>query len=96
MVCYIIPTLAAAIHFMLRKRVYSWQKSVEHKWLTLLLLGGSTFGIIDHIWNREFFLLGEHILQDIMLGFTITIVLVTLWTSIVVFNTIKTPEKVVP
>jgi hypothetical protein len=48
-------------------------------WLNLLLYGGALFGLVDHLWNGELFLLGEAPLMDLLLGATITAVIFGGW-----------------
>lgn len=83
MTCYAIPAAAAIIHYGFRKRIPKWNKSKHHHWLGLLLSGGAIFGIVDHLWNGELFLLGEKPLLDMMLGVTITLVILIAWGLIV-------------
>jgi nitric oxide reductase large subunit len=83
MVCYAVPTVAAIIHHATRKNVDSMKKSVYQLWLTLLLLGGAIFGIVDHLINGELFLIGENLGFDILLGTIITIVTIAVWTVLV-------------
>ena len=70
MVCYTIPLIATLI-VTIRRRTLR-RKDPEGFWLNLLLLGGSLFGVIDHLWNGELFLVGPNIVSDLMLGFAIT------------------------
>ncbi|MDI6826531.1 MAG: hypothetical protein QMD36_05115 [Candidatus Aenigmarchaeota archaeon] len=82
MVCWVVPTLAATIEF-LRGR-----KSKIHKnSLNLMFLGGALFGIIDHLWNGELFLISENWVMDLALGFTITGGIIGSW-----FMIISTPK----
>lgn len=68
-VCYTIPLAAAVITSIVwgsqRRGPASW-------WLNLLLYGGVLFGVVDHLWNAELFLVGEAPLMDLLLGVTIT------------------------
>ncbi len=77
MVCYAVP-LAATVIVSLRRRI-SVKKTKEGLWLNLMLLGGSLFGVIDHFWNGELFLLGSNLLADISLGATITLGIFAAW-----------------
>ena len=70
MVCYAVP-LAALLITAFRRKLLK-KTDVEGFWLNLLLLGGALFGVIDHFWNGELFLLGPNILTDLALGTTIT------------------------
>lgn len=64
MACYILPTAVAIFGFAARKR--GW-KGKYAEWFTLLFSGGALFGVIDHLWNGELFLIGENWLMDLML-----------------------------
>jgi hypothetical protein len=76
MVCYTIPLAAALISSVVwgsrRKGPAGW-------WLSLLLYGGALFGVVDHLWHGELLLLGEAPLMDLLLGATITAVIVAGW-----------------
>ena len=91
MVCYAVPTAVAIAHIIMRKNISSWKESTHHLWLSFLLAGGAIFGVVDHWWNGELFLIGENILMDIMLGITITISIVAIWAVLRTFD--KTKEK---
>jgi hypothetical protein len=91
MVCYAVPTAAAIAHIIMRRNITSWKESTHHLWLSFLLAGGAIFGVVDHWWNGELFLIGENILMDIMLGITITISIVVIWAVLRTFD--KTKEK---
>lgn len=68
MVCYIIPTIATLIQFIRRRN----KKDQHNYWLNLMFLGAAFFGIIDHLWNGELFLISQNWMMDLALGFTIT------------------------
>ena len=95
MVCYTIPAAAAVVHFIMMKNVTRWKKSVYHLWLSLLLGGGAIFGVVDHWWNGELFLIGEEPLVDIMLGVTITAAILVTWAIIVTLKktNVRKPTK---
>ncbi|MCL5011365.1 MAG: hypothetical protein M1594_00500 [Candidatus Marsarchaeota archaeon] len=78
MVCYVIP-LASAIAL----QIGSKNKNAQKWWLILMLYGGAVFGIIDHIWNGELFLISGNILSDLLLGLVITITIVISWSVFV-------------
>ena len=44
------------------------------------------FGVIDHWWNGELFLFGGNFLLDLALGVTITLTILFVWVSLVVFD----------
>ncbi|MEO0101753.1 MAG: hypothetical protein ABIK84_05065 [candidate division WOR-3 bacterium] len=79
-ICYTIPTGVWLILTFLRK----WRKGREWTWLYLLLFGATLFGVIDHLWNGEVFLIGENPLKDIALGVVITLSVFAVW-GIMVF-----------
>lgn len=75
-VCYTIPLAAAIISTVVwgvrKKGPAGW-------WLNLLLYGGSLFGVVDHIWNGELFLIGQAPLMDLLLGAAITAAIFGSW-----------------
>ena len=83
MVCYVVPAAAAIIHYGLRRNIIGWKKSIHHFWLSLLLAGGAIFGVVDHLWNGELFIIGKEPLIDVMLGVTITVAIFVAWAVIV-------------
>jgi hypothetical protein len=68
MVCYIVPTIATLIEFIRSRH----KKDQRNHWLNLMFLGGALFGIIDHLWNGELFLISTNWVMDLSLGFVIT------------------------
>ena len=73
--CYTVPTAAAIVTtFMWRKN-----KSLGLWWLLLLFYGGALFGVIDHLWNGELFLISKTPVKDFALGFVITAVIILAW-----------------
>lgn len=80
MTCYIVPTIAALISTGVWKFRHTKK---ELLWLNLMMGGGAAFGIIDHLWNNELFLIGPNILNDLLLGFVITGVIFTAWLALV-------------
>jgi len=89
MACYIVPVVAAVSVFAFRK-IWEKKHSLHSYWLNIMLLGGATFGFIDHLWNGELFLIGGNILMDISLGITITITMVLIWAVMVLIDKSKT------
>jgi len=79
MVCYIIPITAALIQFIRGRN----NKDQHNCWLNLMFLGAALFGIIDHFWNGELFLIGANWIMDIALGFTITGGIIGTWGLII-------------
>ena len=89
MVCYVVPTIAAIGHYILRRSIRSWRENTYQIWLSLLLAGGAIFGIVDHLWNGELLLIGENILSDIMLGISITITIFIIWAVLLYLDKTK-------
>jgi len=73
--CYAVPTAGAVVTSI----IWSKTKSVKVWWLNLLFWGGALFGVIDHFWNGELFLISENVVADLMLGVTITAVILVCW-----------------
>ncbi|MEK7825429.1 MAG: hypothetical protein AAB266_03295, partial [Nitrospirota bacterium] len=48
-------------------------KSVKLLWLTLMFYGSALFGVIDHLWNGELFLISKNITSDLWLGALIAV-----------------------
>jgi len=91
MVCYVVPAVAAVVHYATRRNIVNWKTSTHQLWLGLLLLGGAIFGIVDHLWNGELFLIGENIASDLLLGVVITVSIFVIWAIIVAYD--KTASK---
>ncbi|NQV09219.1 hypothetical protein HQ529_05185 [Candidatus Woesearchaeota archaeon] len=73
--CYTIPLIAAILHKVMGKKFPEYNTK-DHSKLNLLLMGGGLFGVVDHLWNNQ---LLSFTFADIMLGFMITIVIMTAW-----------------
>ena len=84
MVCYAVPAAAAIVHYIMKRNIKGWKEDVHQLWLNLLLVGGAIFGVIDHLWNGELFLIGENVLLDLMLGITITTIIVLVWEALII------------
>lgn len=78
--CYTIPLTAAVTTTFMWKQ----NKSLKTWWLSLMFYGGSLFGVIDHLWNGELFLISKDWLKDLSLGFVITGVILLTWGIILV------------
>ena len=89
MVCYTVPMVAAIAHVIMRRNITSWKQSTDHLWLSLLLVGGAIFGLIDHWWNGELFYIGKNIVMDLSLGVTITVAIFIAWIAITKLNKTK-------
>ena len=81
-----VPALAAIIHFFLRGKIPSMKNNIYHIWLNLLFVGGAIFGVVDHIWHGELFILGAKPILDLALGVTITLIILISWKFIVVYD----------
>ena len=77
MVCYAVP-LAAAIGLHALGR-HSEKVRPGQAQLVLMLAGGSTFGIVDHLWNGELLMIGSNLASDLALGLAITAAITALW-----------------
>ncbi len=73
--CYAIPLAGAVITSLV------WRKKREPKiwWLNLMFYGGALFGVIDHLWNGELFLVSENIVKDLLLGVVISASMLVCW-----------------
>ncbi|MFH1258134.1 MAG: hypothetical protein ABIG96_05125 [Candidatus Micrarchaeota archaeon] len=78
MVCYAVPTATALAIFVGRKLFHKEHDGKSFR-LGQLMLGGTVFGVVDHWWNGELFLLGPNIVADLMLGFAITGAIFGVW-----------------
>lgn len=84
--CYAFPTVGAII----TSTIWHKTKSVKIWWLSLLFWGGALFGVIDHLWNGELFIISQNIIGDVMLGLTITVAILASW-ALVVFASKTNP-----
>ena len=73
--CYTVPVASAVVTTIL------WHKTRDPKigQLNQLFYGASAFGIIDHLWNGELFLISPNIGKDLMLGVVITLSVLSGW-----------------
>ncbi len=83
--CYTVP-LAAAIITTIRGRQ---TKGPRIWWLSLILYGGALFGVVDHIWNGELFLISENVGKDLILGVVITATLFAGWGIILAMSKVS-------
>jgi len=77
--CYLGPTTAAIVTTFLWKS----KGTLKLFWLTLLFYGASLFGVIDHLWNNELFLVSKDWGKDVSLGVVITAAILLAWAGIV-------------
>jgi len=78
--CYVSPLLGAVVTSVAWKKT----RNVKVWWLALMFYGGALFGVIDHWWNGELFLISENIVSDLLLGVTITAIILISWGATVV------------
>jgi hypothetical protein len=76
--CFLVPLSVLGIHTLLQKS-RQLPLTPEQYRLRLLLLGGVTFGVVDHTWNNELFLIGPHLWSDLGLGVAITATIFLVW-----------------
>ncbi len=88
MVCYVI-TLAAAVFVHIAGKS---KHSPCDKQLELLLAGGAIFGVIDHLWNGQLFLISNNWLWDLALGIVITASIFLFWSASKAFNSLSSRE----
>jgi len=62
--CYVVSIVATAATSLVWKR----NRNIKILWLTLMFCGGAMFGIIDHLWNGELFLVSANTPKDLLLG----------------------------
>ncbi|MFC1624348.1 hypothetical protein ACFL28_03420 [Candidatus Omnitrophota bacterium] len=80
--CYVAPVIGAVISSV----AWNKTKNVKVWWLTLLFCGGALFGVIDHLWNGELFLISENIGSDLLLGVAIVAVILVTWVATVAWS----------
>jgi len=73
--CYAGPVAGAIVSSL----VWGKTKSIKVWWLSLLYWGGALFGVIDHLWNGELFLISGDIVKDLLLGAVITVSIFIFW-----------------
>ena len=76
--CYIVPAVAFICHKFVQRKNTRFQNQ-HHNRLSLLLLGGGIFGLVDHAWNGELLFGKEGLLLDLLLGVTITVSIFIVW-----------------
>ena len=95
MVCYIVPLAATVVGVIHRKSMN--KHDANGFLLNIMLLGGALFGVIDHAWNGELFLLGANWFMDMALGGTITLGIFASWGVIAfkdrLFNPLRTINR---
>ena len=87
--CYTVPLAGAVVTSV----AWGKTKNVKVWWLALMFYGGALFGVIDHLWNGELFLVSENIISDLLLGVTITAAILLCWGVMVVRDEAKLQVK---
>lgn len=85
--CYLGPTTAA----ILTTFIWKSKKTLRLFWLMLMFYGGTLFGVIDHLWNGELFLISKEWMKDLSLGLVITAGIVLVW-AVIIFLAKRTPS----
>ncbi len=83
--CYVASVAGVVISSLF----WSKTKNVKVWWLTLMFGGGALFGVIDHLWNGELFLISENIASDLILGVAIVIVILICWAATLVCSKVN-------
>jgi hypothetical protein len=76
--CYTIPVAGALVTSLVWRKT----KSIKIWWLNLLFLGGALFGVVDHLWNGELFLVSPNAGRDLILGIIIAFVIFLFWIGV--------------
>ena len=92
--CYVVPTVAAIAHFYIRKHNPTLKADSYQRWLNLLFVGGAIFGVVDHMWYGELFMLGHNPIADLMLGVVITVVTYIAWKFMVIYDKVTSKNTV--
>jgi hypothetical protein len=87
--CYIVPLLAAGVHYLMRRK-NGWNDKYN-KILNLLFVGGAIFGVVDHAWNKELFAFSLH---DLILGVMITISIVLVGLGFILVDKIRVAQEI--
>lgn len=91
--CYAVPAVAGLVHHLMRKKISSWKTSRYHQWLGMMFFGGAIFGIVDHLWNRELFMISDNFFMDMLLGVTITAVILVSWSVMVAIDKLSLKKE---
>lgn len=83
--CYVTPLVGAVVTTV----AWSKTKGVKVWWLMLMFYGGALFGVIDHWWNGELFLVSENIVSDLLLGVAIAAIILVFWGITVICSKIS-------
>ncbi|MFC1754083.1 hypothetical protein ACFL96_11950 [Thermoproteota archaeon] len=81
MTCWVVPLIAAVFTLGISRGFRL--KNPHNMWLILMFTGGGLFGVIDHLWYGELFVISKYWLADLALGGTITGGIFGGWSAIV-------------
>ncbi len=73
--CYVIPLGSAMVVTVLSRR-NNYPRLAS---LNLMLWGAAIFGVLDHLWHGELFLISPNTGKDLLLGATITVFIFAVW-----------------
>lgn len=73
--CHSVPLVASII----TTAIWFKKRSPEVWHLNLMLYGACLFGVIDHLWNGEFFMVPANLGKDLSLGVVITAAVLGVW-----------------
>ncbi|MBD3309778.1 hypothetical protein GF351_01015 [Candidatus Woesearchaeota archaeon] len=95
--CYLVPTAAGLIHYLVFRKALPIEGSsrIYNRWLSKLFLGGAIFGVVDHWWNGELLLFGENLVLDLLLGVTITLVILVAWSLMILYDKVSSASGTV-
>ncbi|MDD4955902.1 MAG: hypothetical protein PHP17_07700 [Candidatus Omnitrophica bacterium] len=80
--CYAGPVAGAIVSSV----IWGKTKSTKVWWLSLLYWGGALFGVIDHLWNGELFLISGDVGKDLLLGVVITASIFVFWLGALLYQ----------
>ena len=86
---YVVSAIAAAVTSVQNRK----KQDEGIKQLGLLFWGGAVYGVVDHLWNGELFLVSAHPIKDMLLGFTITGCLFLSWLVVRHLESRKVPRE---
>ncbi|MBI5158651.1 hypothetical protein HY992_00875 [Candidatus Micrarchaeota archaeon] len=87
MVCYAV-SLAAFLFVHFAGKNKSSDKNLE-----LMLAGGAVFGVVDHVWNGQLFLISENLFWDLALGVVIVASIFLFWSLSKTLNFFSSRER---
>jgi len=92
MVCYAVPLIATVLLLAGRKAT-GWQ-AANGFWLNIMMMGGAVFGLIDHFWHGEIFLISAGWMTDLALGGFITAGITACWGFVVLSSRLSQSSQI--